>query len=91
MVVVLELVIAFLVFVLGVVATAGLFVGLLGCLGVVFHVARCKRCGHLWFSSTTEPPQSCSSCNHPWLLHPLHAFDREEMFQGTGDSATANH
>lgn len=88
--VVLEVVIATLVLALGIVATAGLYVGLLGYLGVVFHVAHCERCGHLWITSAASPLQSCPSCNHPRLLHPVHALHHEHLFHRGGSSVSAH-
>lgn len=79
--VVLEVVIAVLVLALGIVATAGLYVGLLGFLGVFFHVARCEHCGRLCVTSKSEPVESCPVCSHRHLLHPLHAIHHERIDQ----------
>jgi hypothetical protein len=72
--VVLEIAVAILALALGIVTMAGLYFGLLGCLGVFFHVVHCERCGHLCITSRSEPVGSCPSCKHPHLRHPLHAL-----------------
>ena len=61
-----------LIAVLGLAATAAIYVGVIGLLGG-FYFARCAQCGHLTFSTTKWPTRSCVHCRHPVLMHPLHA------------------
>jgi hypothetical protein len=89
--VILEIVIAMLTLALGIVATAGLYFGLLGCLGVFFHVVHCKGCGHLCITSKSQPVDSCPSCIHPHLLHPLYALHHHDVLPGTQDSSGSAH
>lgn len=57
----------------GVLATAALYVGLVGMLGG-FYIVRCASCGHWTFSPADRPRHSCPRCRHPALLHPLRAI-----------------
>ncbi len=84
--VILEIVIAILALALGIVAMGGLYFGLLGCLGVFFHVVHCQGCGRLCITSKSEPVDSCPSCSHPRLLHPLYALHHHNALPGTQDS-----
>ena len=87
--VILEIVIAILALALGIVTMAGLYYGLLGCLGVFFHVVHCKGCGHFCITSKSKPVDSCLSCSHPHLLHPLHAVHHHDVLPGTQDSSVS--
>ena len=87
--VILEIAAVVLAVALGIVTMAGLYFGLLGCLGVFFHVVHCERCGHLCITSRSEPIVSCPSCNHPHLLHPLHAFHDHEVLPGVDSSSVS--
>lgn len=54
----------------GVIATFGICVGILGSCRMV-RFDRCDRCGHLGLASMREPLQSCTYCRHELLMHPL--------------------
>jgi hypothetical protein len=61
-----------LAFVLGMLATTAIYLGLLNWVGG-FHIVRCSTCRHLTGSSVNAPQQSCPHCRHPLLTHPLYA------------------
>jgi DNA-directed RNA polymerase subunit RPC12/RpoP len=61
-----------LIVVLGMAATAAIYLGLLNWVGGVF-VVRCAACHHLTVSSAHQPAHSCPHCRHPVLLHPLYS------------------
>lgn len=54
-------------------ATAAIYIGLIGMLGGA-HFVPCARCGHLTFSASKQPHDSCVHCRHPVLMHSLHAL-----------------
>jgi DNA-directed RNA polymerase subunit RPC12/RpoP len=54
-------------------ATVAIYIGLIGLLGGLY-IVECSQCGHLTFSYTNRPANSCARCRHPVLMHPLHAM-----------------
>ncbi|MGY4711148.1 hypothetical protein ACXDF8_16560 [Mycolicibacterium sp. CBM1] len=68
-----------LIVVLGTVATAGIYLGLLNWIGGAY-VVRCAACRHLTVSSARSQPQSCLHCRHPVLMHPVHAVHHPSQF-----------
>lgn len=60
-----------LVVVLATAATAAIYYGLLGMIGL-FFIVPCDSCGHLASSSVDHPQPSCWRCRHTALLHPMH-------------------
>ncbi|BBZ00374.1 hypothetical protein [Mycolicibacterium fallax] len=59
--------------VVGLVAVAGIYLGLLNWFGG-FHMVHCTRCHHLTGSTHEEPPAECVHCRHPMALHPFYAM-----------------
>ncbi len=59
--------------VVGMAATAAIYVGLLNWAGA-FFVVRCAACHHLTFSSANSAQPSCPHCRHPVIAHPLYAL-----------------
>lgn len=63
-----------LIAVIGLAATAAIYLGLLNW-AKAFYVVRCAACHHLTFASANEAQSSCPHCRHPVLTHPLYALN----------------
>jgi hypothetical protein len=63
-----------LIAVIGLAATAAIYLGLLNW-ARAFYVVRCAACHHLTFASANEAQSSCPHCRHPVLTHPLYALN----------------
>ena len=59
--------------VLGTLATAAIYLGLLNWMGA-FFVVRCEACHHLTFASSNHAQESCAHCRHPILMHPIYSL-----------------
>lgn len=68
--VIVEVVVGVLFAALLVVATALLWIGLLGILGAL-SFRRCEQCRGLELVSATAPPHLCLKCRHEHLFHPV--------------------
>ena len=67
-----EVLTVLLIVVIGMAATAAIYLWLLNWVGA-FFVVRCAACHHLAFSSANAARTSCPHCRHPVLTHPLYA------------------
>lgn len=59
------------------------YLGVLGVVGVI-RFARCGACGHLAATTASDAPQSCPSCRHETVLHPIVAAHRVQLRHGWG-------
>ncbi len=64
---------------LGLAATAGIYLGLLNWIGGAY-IVRCAGCRHLTVSSGRLQPEDCAHCRHPVLMHPVHAVHHPRQF-----------
>jgi len=67
---VIEVVLASLVFGLLAATTLAALIGLAGVFGVL-RLVRCPQCRRLDMTSASDPARLCLSCRHDRLLHPL--------------------